>query len=271
MLVAGIPTGKIHQLRGLFMNHNKTSSRDRWIIQPVTFKFMKLVSNQHNFRNNWEDEKHLWKFGWSKADPIQKRHVLNNNLNCVISANFGIDVVSQLPKNLETGIYYGWASVDNDAVHKMVMSVGWNPYYKNEHKSMVRNSFGTMCGSDWSHQLMGAVCHLLEFELLQCLWEPARPRLPLVLKTTPTNFECVAQTRNSQKLRLSAMKHSTNNPLRIFATDDDAFEGQGNEFSSTYLCRKRTFSTISVAISTEVYLKFALSDTSGPSRTSIGK
>lgn len=48
--------------------------------------------------------------------------------------------MNNLPKNFETGIYYGWASVENDSdrVHKMVMSVGWNPYYKNEHKSMVR-------------------------------------------------------------------------------------------------------------------------------------
>lgn len=53
------------------------------------------------------------------------------------AANFDIEVVNQLPKNLQTGIYFGWASVDNDNVHKMVMSIGWNPYYNNEHKSMV--------------------------------------------------------------------------------------------------------------------------------------
>lgn len=61
-------------------------------------------------------------------------------LNSIILANFGIDVVSNLPKTLETGIYYGWASVDNDVVHKMVMSIGWNPFYENEHKSMVSRS-----------------------------------------------------------------------------------------------------------------------------------
>lgn len=67
---------------------------------------------------------------------------------CAVSANFGIDVVGNLPKNLETGIYYGWASVDNDKVHKMVMSIGWNPFYENEHKSMVRfvGRFNHICG-----------------------------------------------------------------------------------------------------------------------------
>lgn len=35
-----------------------------------------------------------------------------------------------------TGIYCGWASVGSDsAVYKMVMSVGWNPFYKNEKKT----------------------------------------------------------------------------------------------------------------------------------------
>lgn len=180
MLVAGIPTGKVYQLCGLIMSQNKTSARDRWIIPPVTFKFTKLVSITFAIT---EDEKHLWKFGLSNADPIQKRHVLNNNLYCVISANFGIDVVSQLPKNLETGIYYGWASVDidNDAVHKMVMSVGWNPYYKNEHKSMVRNSFGLISGSNsisWLGVFVSCVTcqyHLLDLSSYNELWELSRP------------------------------------------------------------------------------------------------
>ena len=38
---------------------------------------------------------------------------------------------------VECGIYYGWANVDNGPVHGMVMSVGWNPFYKNTKKTMV--------------------------------------------------------------------------------------------------------------------------------------
>lgn len=52
------------------------------------------------------------------------------------TANFPDDVVESLPKEFETGIYYGWAKVGEGDIHKMVMSVGWNPYYKNEKKSM---------------------------------------------------------------------------------------------------------------------------------------
>uniref|UniRef100_H2Y3J4 Riboflavin kinase n=1 Tax=Ciona intestinalis TaxID=7719 RepID=H2Y3J4_CIOIN len=52
------------------------------------------------------------------------------------TANFPDSVVENLPCDLPTGIYYGWAQVNSGEVHKMVLSVGWNPYYKNEKKSM---------------------------------------------------------------------------------------------------------------------------------------
>lgn len=62
---------------------------------------------------------------------------------------------------LASGIYYGWAGLDVEPsgagaasdgaaadgearrqgrgrVHAMVMSVGWNPYYKNEKRTVVR-------------------------------------------------------------------------------------------------------------------------------------
>lgn len=51
------------------------------------------------------------------------------------TANFPGEVVDNLPASLDTGVYFGWASVDNK-VYQMVMSVGWNPFYKNIKKSM---------------------------------------------------------------------------------------------------------------------------------------
>ena len=39
-----------------------------------------------------------------------------------------------------TGVYYGWAQIGGKGseVYPMVMSLGWNPYYKNEKRSAVR-------------------------------------------------------------------------------------------------------------------------------------
>lgn len=61
------------------------------------------------------------------------------------TANFPPEVVDNLPAELKTGVYYGFANIDNGSVYKMVMSVGWNPYYKNEKKSMethIMHDFG---------------------------------------------------------------------------------------------------------------------------------
>ncbi|KAI8616459.1 hypothetical protein BC830DRAFT_1063410 [Chytriomyces sp. MP71] len=52
------------------------------------------------------------------------------------TANLPEDVSQYAGQFIETGILYGWASVNsNTAVYPMVMSFGWNPYYKNEKRS----------------------------------------------------------------------------------------------------------------------------------------
>ena len=57
---------------------------------------------------------------------------------CSLSlANFSDEVVANLPEELTSGVYYGFASVSGGAVYAMVMSVGWNPTYNNEKRSMV--------------------------------------------------------------------------------------------------------------------------------------
>lgn len=58
----------------------------------------------------------------------------------MIAANYSSEVVDTLPNDMETGIYYGFANVDGGPVYKMVMSIGWNPFYKNVKKSMVSST-----------------------------------------------------------------------------------------------------------------------------------
>uniref|UniRef100_A0A1I8P4B1 Riboflavin kinase n=1 Tax=Stomoxys calcitrans TaxID=35570 RepID=A0A1I8P4B1_STOCA len=52
------------------------------------------------------------------------------------TANYPLEVVKSLPEAIQPGVYYGWANVDNGPVYKMVMSIGWNPFYDNKEKSM---------------------------------------------------------------------------------------------------------------------------------------
>ncbi|KAI9201872.1 uncharacterized protein BJ171DRAFT_516761 [Polychytrium aggregatum] len=53
------------------------------------------------------------------------------------TANMPEPVAESAGSALDSGIYYGWSSIgDSSAVWPMVMSFGWNPYYKNEKRSM---------------------------------------------------------------------------------------------------------------------------------------
>lgn len=52
------------------------------------------------------------------------------------TANFPESVVDKLPSDISAGVYYGWGQVDDGVMCKMVMSIGWNPYYNNTKKSM---------------------------------------------------------------------------------------------------------------------------------------
>ncbi|XP_070598793.1 riboflavin kinase [Erythrolamprus reginae] len=52
------------------------------------------------------------------------------------TANFSEEVVDSFPPDISTGIYYGWGCVGTGDVHKVVLSIGWNPFYKNVKKSV---------------------------------------------------------------------------------------------------------------------------------------
>lgn len=59
------------------------------------------------------------------------------------TANLPEDVSNNEATVMEIGVHYGWASVGNsDTVYGMVMSYGWNPYYKNEKKTAVGSQQG---------------------------------------------------------------------------------------------------------------------------------
>ncbi|KFQ24955.1 Riboflavin kinase, partial [Mesitornis unicolor] len=52
------------------------------------------------------------------------------------TANFSEQVVECFPSDISTSIYYGCACVGNRDVHEMVLSIGWNPSYRNIKKSV---------------------------------------------------------------------------------------------------------------------------------------
>jgi FAD synthase len=51
------------------------------------------------------------------------------------TANLNMEELGSQADQLETGIYYGIASLDGKK-YQTVISVGWNPYYKNERRTI---------------------------------------------------------------------------------------------------------------------------------------
>ncbi|GAM29305.1 hypothetical protein SAMD00019534_124810, partial [Acytostelium subglobosum LB1] len=54
------------------------------------------------------------------------------------TANLPVEQYEETIKDIPVGVFYGWAKVTgvDTEVHKMVMSIGWNPFYKNEKKTI---------------------------------------------------------------------------------------------------------------------------------------
>lgn len=55
----------------------------------------------------------------------------------LLPANIPLDVVKALPKDIKSGVYFGWASVDSGQVYKAVLNIGWCPFYDNNERSVV--------------------------------------------------------------------------------------------------------------------------------------
>lgn len=48
------------------------------------------------------------------------------------TANLCREDLGEKLEQLPTGIYCGWATVNDQGPYKAVASIGWNPYFKNE-------------------------------------------------------------------------------------------------------------------------------------------
>lgn len=55
----------------------------------------------------------------------------------LVSANLSTkDYADELVEH-PSGVYFGWAGLATRGVFKMVMSIGWNPYFNNKEKTIV--------------------------------------------------------------------------------------------------------------------------------------
>ena len=92
------------------------------------------------------------------------------------TANFSEEAIEKhLPDPLVGGIYCGFAQVDDGPVLDMVMSVGWNPFYKNEKRAMethiIHKFDGDLYGRLLSVIITGFIRPEANFDSLESLIE----------------------------------------------------------------------------------------------------
>eukprot|EP01025_Chloroclados_australasicus_P018339 TRINITY_DN19560_c0_g1_i2.p3 TRINITY_DN19560_c0_g1~~TRINITY_DN19560_c0_g1_i2.p3 ORF type:complete len:255 (+),score=38.00 TRINITY_DN19560_c0_g1_i2:448-1212(+) len=90
------------------------------------------------------------------------------------TANLDRESVQQQLNVAVTGIYYGWASVGQfGQVYKMVMSVGWNPFFQNQQKTVEPWILHKFEGEFYGEEIRLVVCGYIRpecnFESLEAL------------------------------------------------------------------------------------------------------
>ncbi|KAE7995576.1 hypothetical protein FH972_000356 [Carpinus fangiana] len=73
---------------------------------------------------------------WYIGGPVIKGFGRGSKVLGIPTANLSTDGYSTLLSEHPSGVYFGWARVSTRGVFKMVMSIGWNPYFNNTEKTI---------------------------------------------------------------------------------------------------------------------------------------
>lgn len=84
------------------------------------------------------------------------------------TANLDIEI-----PELEDGVYYGFATLGDDPKEKMVISIGSNPHYGNNHRSyevhILKKYNEDFYGENLTITIMGKIREMLKFDSLDAL------------------------------------------------------------------------------------------------------
>ncbi|XP_048135372.1 bifunctional riboflavin kinase/FMN phosphatase isoform X2 [Rhodamnia argentea] len=73
---------------------------------------------------------------WHIGGPVIKGFGRGSKVLGIPTANLSTEEFSDLLLEHPSGVYFGWAGLSARGIYKMVMSIGWNPYFDNKEKTM---------------------------------------------------------------------------------------------------------------------------------------
>ncbi|KAL6546669.1 hypothetical protein OROMI_022390 [Orobanche minor] len=73
---------------------------------------------------------------WQIGGPVIKGFGRGSKVLGIPTANLSTERFSDILSEHPSGVYFGWAGLANRGTYKMVMSIGWNPYFNNSEKTI---------------------------------------------------------------------------------------------------------------------------------------
>nr|XP_029123026.1 bifunctional riboflavin kinase/FMN phosphatase isoform X3 [Elaeis guineensis] len=73
---------------------------------------------------------------WYIGGPVIKGFGRGSKVLGIPTANLPAENFSALLSEHASGVYFGWAGLATQGIYKMVMSIGWNPYFDNTEKTI---------------------------------------------------------------------------------------------------------------------------------------
>ncbi|CAD6340685.1 unnamed protein product [Miscanthus lutarioriparius] len=73
---------------------------------------------------------------WFISGPVIKGFGRGSIVLGIPTANLPAENFSDVVSEYTSGVYFGWAGLSTRGIYKMVMSVGWNPYFGNTEKTV---------------------------------------------------------------------------------------------------------------------------------------
>ncbi|CAN6460509.1 unnamed protein product [Victoria cruziana] len=73
---------------------------------------------------------------WQIGGPVIKGYGRGKKVLGIPTANLPTDGFSDVLSLHSSGVYFGWAGLENRGIYKMVMSIGWKPYFNNAEKTV---------------------------------------------------------------------------------------------------------------------------------------
>ena len=73
---------------------------------------------------------------WFIGGPVIKGFGRGSKVLGIPTANLAAENFSDILSDHTSGVYFGWAGLPKRGIYKMVMSIGWNPYFDNTEKTI---------------------------------------------------------------------------------------------------------------------------------------